>query len=956
MAEGRLRVVAAPPGGAGLAAGLKSCVREGSVVTALSDTRLRLASRLLCDIEGTVEFVPLGDLIGRVLRMAGAQTQKLATRSQWEAIVTLACESLDGDTPLERCSTLPGMPRLLAERLGDLADHGIDSSRLRQVARTSPVPLQSKLETLATLADLAQDSAEPAHRERVTDRVMACLDERLDDCGPLKHVVVVMGSDRKPVVDDWLEWLSHQGVEVHLVFDVLPGRTDLFLDSQRTMARFKVKKPIVIGEAAWYEALFSTNVAEGGPKVFVTTMGDVLSECEWIVRDILRQVSDGVPQERIGVFVRDREGTAPLLAAMAQQHRLPLSMTRTVSLLSCGLANAVARVLESLVSSDVRRLAVLASSPYFQAGHQVAVEVLDAVRQASRHGTGAWGWLQEWNEKRAEPLPWLGPLLDWRREALGATHSLSRWLESFRKLIGSLSLGDVSSGDPSVDERDLRAQTVLQRVLADHAFIYDQAGRPPLGLVDFVRLARRLWEEETVTFGGDGPGVVVAHEADAIDDVDVLFVLGMLEGSIPKRRREDAILRDDERAAINAQLGTTLSDSRLDSKRERDDFVRICASARRELRFSYALTADDRDNVPASYLEEVRRALGGRVVDTDHGRQELLCPDGQDDSAADQRLREALSLDRRLPAQPKVRTDDIRLLLAQEWDEGTSVTHLAEALTCPFKAAFQRRLRVKLPMTATSLAPLLDLPRTSALATAPDPRSARSSLMSQLDQLVEDHAPNLEQWETEMLRATGHRLIEEWVAREFRSREIWPRSGPFVPDPSIDAHGLRNDPVVEGKRIVLTERLAAVGEALGHTWIQEYRMGRPRIDDFESQIESDEDAFRWALLLMVASNRGPQPLAIEIDGAFGGRVLARVGPEEGGPRRDVAAGLSTVHLSTHRERVLRAARNRLKQAVAVIDRADALATPGEHCSKCRLGELCRVSTQFGERANDGGDD
>ena len=99
MTESLLQLVVIPPGGAGIELGLHQCLMDGSIVTSYDDSRLRLMSDL---VGGSFdcEFVPFGDLVGRVMRMGGLESQQLVTRGQLNAMTQIAGQFLETHTPL----------------------------------------------------------------------------------------------------------------------------------------------------------------------------------------------------------------------------------------------------------------------------------------------------------------------------------------------------------------------------------------------------------------------------------------------------------------------------------------------------------------------------------------------------------------------------------------------------------------------------------------------------------------------------------------------------------------------------------------------------------------------------------------------------------------------------------------------------------------------------------------
>jgi hypothetical protein len=228
-------------------------------------------------------------------------------------------------------------------------------------------------------------------------------------------------------------------------------------------------------------------------------------------------------------------------------------------------------------------------------------------------------------------------------------------------------------------------------------------------------------------------------------------------------------------------------------------------------------------------------------------------------------------------------------------------------------------------------------------------------LTTSLEELLDGVAPNLEAWEVELLRSTGKRFVQDWVSREFRSREIWPRDVSLA-DVPLGNEGLRNDPVVEGRKIMLSAHIAGLTTVTGFSVAQFYEPYGVKADKFEESVTTGQSEFVQGLYLMCQFGRAPGGTAFEIDSTTGERVLAVLSGGRSGLRSDQVHGLSAKSLSESPPRVYRAVRERLKQAIQVMEAATSKAVPGEHCSRCRYGELCRVSSEFGEEPSPFGED
>lgn len=128
----------------------------------------------------------------------------------------------------------------------------------------------------------------------------------------------------------------------------------------------------------------------------------------------------------------------------------------------------------------------------------------------------------------------------------------------------------------------------------------------------FRRALERELEAPAGRIGRFGHGVFIGRLADAIGtDFDIVYVLGMTEGVLPSRERDDPLLPDRERVAAGDAL--PLREQRADE--ERRDYLAALASAReRVFLFPRADLRGQRGKLPARWLLETASQLEGRHV------------------------------------------------------------------------------------------------------------------------------------------------------------------------------------------------------------------------------------------------------------------------------------------------------------------------------------------------------
>ena len=949
MADGRLRAIGVPPAGPGLRAALAQHAKNGAVLTSFDDAKLRAISQMLP--EGReVDSVPFGKLLSRLLTMLGEQTGRLATKGQTEAAVGLVCKEISSDSPLAESSRFSGMASIVMDRLAELRDWGIEPLELISAAEDSSPGLAAKLRSIAEIDERLRAVMDDGNRRFSTDLVESCLNVPPIDSLPIKKLVVAVGGEERPAYEKLLKWILQFKVDVTVLLDCVPGSDALFANSHRTAARLGVKIEPFKSENPWYSALFTDGVTDDGPAAEVVSTADPLSEAEWAVRGCLQEIKDGRYPHNLCVFARDTETYAPLLLATADRLGLMFSASLVTPLLTNGFAILSLRTLEALAGDDVRTLAKIAASTYFDVGLEQRRELTQAVKEAYKARSEQWSQIAEWAEAQGDEFAWLRHVLAWRGEVSSARTTLSGWWHRLRSLIGGTNMIDIAAtSDPRTWERDKRAQTVMQGSLSNYASVYDRTERPEIGLRAFVETARALWEEETIVVDGAPNGARLVSNTASLTDCDVLFVVGMLEGTLPRRRSEDPILFDDERRELSELVGrgVRLPDSHDKATAERDEFVRICSAAGRRIVFSYPETAGDRDNVPAFYLEELDRALGGKVARSLRPRSHIAPLIEDCVAPGDEVLRRALDGPRETTVPPQLTMDEAREAVRPFFEAGVSPEELETALTCPYESAFRYRLRLLAPARRRLMRSLRELPGLALIATQQDAESAQKMLEQQIDEHIQDIYADFEPWELSMLSAAAHRLAREWVDREFRARELWHEDGEKTfTNVSLDEHGLRNEFTIKGRKVRLDGKATALTMRRDYSVLRFYDSTTPRL--LEGESGSDDDRFLFGLYLMSQFHLPQKNPAVEVDGMNGERILAGFERMLKVVEHDPTKGLRKVRVADATTTFFQDVKERMRSAIDVLEDAHMTATPGDHCEHCAYGELCRVSSVFGE--------
>ena len=151
-------------------------------------------------------------------------------------------------------------------------------------------------------------------------------------------------------------------------------------------------------------------------------------------------------------------------------------------------------------------------------------------------------------------------------------------------------------------------------------------------------------EAEKVTLPAETDGVQLVESHSAFGDWDHVFALGLREGTLPKRRREDPLLPDPAIHALS-KLGKWMPDSFDISLQDRDRFAQIVGCAGVRLALSYPMTGVEEDSVPTAYIEDLRAsvvAAGGTWLQETIDRSLTFPPTSESCLAlSDFRIREA---------------------------------------------------------------------------------------------------------------------------------------------------------------------------------------------------------------------------------------------------------------------------------------------------------------------------
>lgn len=375
----------------------------------------------------------------------------------------------------------------------------------------------------------------------------------------------------------------------------------------------------------------------------ILSVSDPDEEVRAVCREILALAEAGVPLDRIGVFHPTPDPYARALHEQFEAAGLPHngpSRTRLADgVVGRTLLDALALPERNWGRADV--LAVVGTGPVRAGGRLAPATAWERISRAAGVVAGLDDWAAkltafaahaEDEHRRLAVDPGTSPgrlaaLLDdahraqdlasWvtaLSEHLAAVEAAGDWAgksDATRTLVDHL-LGPAGRrhGWPDAEvESAERVDAALTRLS-----LLDELDPAPT-IVAFRRAVEAELDAPAGRVGRFGEGVLFGPVAMAPGlDLDVVFVVGLAEGTCPRPRSEDALLPDDVRSAVPEEL--TTRDEGL--RRQHRQLLAALATGRehRVLVFPRGDLRGTRDRLPSRWLLATASALHGRRVDS----------------------------------------------------------------------------------------------------------------------------------------------------------------------------------------------------------------------------------------------------------------------------------------------------------------------------------------------------
>lgn len=393
-------------------------------------------------------------------------------------------------------------------------------------------------------------------------------------------------------------------------------------------------------------------------------------EVRYVLAEVKRLLGGGVSQEAVTVIARDEQAYGPLVAAVAQEFRVPVKLSYAVPLRSTRLGGLLAGMGTALNDGlPFEATARLLGHPLLRALDGPA---WDRARATHPAGLAAW-----------QAITPAAALLAWPEVA-----TVEQYRASFQRVL------EESGASARFSERETRAGDRLERALSE----YGQHDTMPLS--GFFSLVDELLVALTISIDPPHKPGVEFHSPLAVFGASYqhVFFLGAAEGLLPAPLANDPLLDYFERDLLRAR-GLPLEDAMEASERETLSFVAAARTAGSSLTMSYPELLENREQLPSPFFavlgDEAPREPEARPAASDLER--LLVSLRQNAGPA----RHAWEVEtRRESDAPPDRFDGMIAVPVDVKAHSFSASQLATLGQCAFRWFAQRQLRLAEPEEA----------------------------------------------------------------------------------------------------------------------------------------------------------------------------------------------------------------------------------------------------------------
>ncbi len=357
-----------------------------------------------------------------------------------------------------------------------------------------------------------------------------------------------------------------------------------------------------------------------------------------------RVVRDGMKLSDVAILARDLEPYRAFLEETAAEFRIPLRIVGGQPLNENPAVAALMSLLSLPVNKFPRRVVLdVWRSPYFDFSGQGIVAnsatTLDEISRAGKVSQGLSQWREAfelWEKRKVTEFEDDLPSMDSKDGRLSSIQSQetleSRFqafvdlltppsqasIKEFVKSVEALVGDDMSSSEenglnvvacaranPSTAERDVSALQAFKDVLRGLVLAESVLENDSLGYAEFYKDLRGAVDSATYSVPAES-GVFIASVLDGRGlSFEAVALMGLSEGEFPRQEREDILLRESDRAALN-----------LETKLHGDEgtlFYQAVTRGRQKLLLTRPYLAEDGQAwEPSPFWAEINRLVGNQ--------------------------------------------------------------------------------------------------------------------------------------------------------------------------------------------------------------------------------------------------------------------------------------------------------------------------------------------------------
>ncbi len=905
-------------------------------LVATSPSALRqLASGLQVDFEDLgIELLELNQSVRYVSKLKEIEPMTQASQALAESASRKACQHITESNFYEEVFESGGFHQAVTSVWQELLSHGVTESDLEDASDTEPV-LRGKLGSMAAIRKQTRELLGRLHRAWNADVMLDCIRAPAVPGNEYGRWLFLLGNDAAPLDAEFVFSVAEAGAEVWVLRD---NSYELAGVADPLSAVFEERSWTSVGESPHIARLFQHDhppLLECSARVFAAP--DLLTEAEMAVRNAKQARSKG---GTVAIYARDIEKFAPLLQSAATRLETALALPRKQRVDTLPNIQYFLKILRACKTCDPHLLASQFEGKFSDLGQEQIKELTDLFKEWSKLN-------KDVQRSESDSIPWAGLVWDWAATYSQSQFSKRDWLERIQEL-GCLIpwASPLTETTRQLCEREERAKIKMMSVLSADASIESLQSPAILHFGEMLSWVETSLRKAEMTHPWDPSGIEVWDQPAQISPVDDLIVIGLSEGSFPRKYLEDPVLNDEERRILSHKCGLIVDLDTTESlaKLERVLFIQLLSSAKSRLTLSYASYEDERTQLPARYLTSFldwAKSIKVEIFTRQHGAIPTTHPLTKYESKVVESFGGKEGAFPQPVLSPAVK-EGLSALAAGPW----AIPVIRRLRRCAFQAFANDLLKVHPADFYAKYQRLFDIPRDVGLVGISDESEARGRLQAAYEEFLDVQGPTMPHWEVSMIRCGWDRLFSGWLHREFTARRLWRQSAT-----DIEAPFELTSPRENG----VTAKVAGKYRLNGLTVLIDYQSAA-----FEGVGKSlnGETSYDVVPMLLAAlqvnrmesgqglPNQTEAQFGLEIDSSNSGTRHLATSVLTGLPG-SAADGLtvSSSDLDTNILGSIKEAAQSLKQWASDIPIHP---SPGPSCRNCGFGELCRHHESYGD--------